>query len=79
MNRSNEEVKNDEYERYVLIQYVEDYGGVKAWIFTEYINGEDNSGGTYKVAKREHFSTLHEICQTYIERGYTIRMKEYKS
>jgi hypothetical protein len=78
MNRSNEEVKNDEYVRSVVIEYMEDYGGVKAWLFKEYINGEPANGGPgHKVAKREHFSTLHEICQRYIERGFTIEMKEY--
>ena len=76
MNRSNEEVKNDEHVRTVVIEYMEDYGGVKAWIFEERINGE-LEGGTYKHASHEHFAELHTICQRYCERGYAIEMREY--
>lgn len=63
--------------RKVTIEYCKDYGGIPAWLMTEYFNG--NKGADIKVAKREYFLELHTICLHYIEKGYIIEVIEYKA
>lgn len=62
--------------RTAKIEYTEDYGGKgrRAWLITEFFNGEKTHQG-HKVAKRDAFKRLHEICQDYIKEGYTIEIK----
>lgn len=56
----------------VTIQYTDDYGGKgrKAWLISEFYNGEKTHQG-FKVAKRDEYMRLHEICEDLIERGFT--------
>jgi len=61
----------------VTIEYCKDYGGIPAWLMTEYFNG--HKGADTKVAKREYFLELHTICLDYIEKGYAIEIFPYKA
>ena len=65
----------------VTIEYCKDYGGIPAWLMTQYINGvvQTKDGCETIYAKREYFSELHTICIEYLEKGYAIEVVPYKA
>jgi len=65
--------KVDDVKRVLKVEYTNDYGGLRAWMFKEYYDGQCGHSG-HKVAKREYFSTLHEICVDYLDRGFIIEI-----
>jgi len=53
-----------------------DYGGVRAWVIKETINGEPNGDPySHKVLKREYFSQLHDMALDYLSKGWEIEIK----
>ncbi len=57
------------------ITYTNDYGGVRAWLIQESFDGKISDTTSHKVLKREYFSDLQEVVQTYLEKGFDIEIK----
>jgi hypothetical protein len=53
-----------------------DYGGVKAWVIKETINGKPcGDPSSHKVLKREYFKRLHDMALDYLSEGWEIEIK----
>ena len=64
-------MSNKEIPLEVNIKYVEDYGGVQAWLIEEFYDSKKTFEGV-KHLKREHFNSLQEVIELHLKRGATI-------
>ena len=55
----------------VNIKYVEDYGGVQAWVIEEYYEGKKTHEG-HRHLKREYFDDLQQVIELHLKRGAKI-------
>ena len=57
------------------ITYTNDYGGVRAWLIQESYDGKISDPYSHKVLKREYFSDLQEVIEDYLQKSFTIEIK----
>tara|TARA_R110001592_G_scaffold65785_2_gene202057 strand:- start:1719 stop:1925 length:207 start_codon:yes stop_codon:yes gene_type:complete len=64
-------MSNEEIPLEVNFKYVEDYGGVQAWLIEEYYEGKKTHEG-HRVLQKEYFDDLQQVIELHLERGAKI-------
>jgi len=62
-------------EKIAYITYTNDYSGIRAWLIQESYNGQLDDLYSHNVLKREYFNDLQEVIQEYLQKGFTVEVK----
>ena len=65
-----------ENQKLAIIKLNNDYGGVKAWLIQESINGKIANRNSHKVLKREYFGELQNVIMEYLSIGFKVEISQ---